>query len=314
MADQPTDTTGVWVTLDELTRLQFQARGFSFLPKQPLHSLLAGRHTSRMRGRGLDFEELRHYLPGDDSRTIDWKVTARTGKTHVRVYTEERDRPALIIVDQRIAMFYGTKVAMKSVVAAQAAALAAWRVVDVGDRVGGVVFNDTDVAEVKPHRSGQTVLRFLHHLVEQNTALRADAPVRSNPSALNAVLEGVARVAKHDYLVVVISDFDGADDRTIRLITRMSQHNDIIVVPVFDPSSQDLPASGRLVVGDGELQIEVDLGKASSLRSVLEYTRGRLDSVLRWREEIGVPVLPLSTAEPVVEQVRRLLGQARAGR
>lgn len=314
MADRPTDTTGVWVTLDELVRLQFQARGFSFLPKQPLHSLLAGRHTSRMRGRGLDFEELRGYLPGDDPRTIDWKVTARTGKPHVRVYTEERDRPALIVVDQRIAMFYGTKVAMKSVIAAQVAALAAWRVVDVGDRVGGVVFNDTDIAEVKPHRSGQAVLQLLHHLVEQNTALRADAPVRSNPSVLNDVLEGVARLAKHDYLIVVVSDFDGADARTSRLFTRMSQHNDIVAVPVFDPSSQDLPASGRLVVGDGELQIELDLGKTSSRRRLLEYARGRLEGVLRWREQIGVPVLPLSTADPVVDQIRRLLGQAAASR
>jgi len=314
MADLPTDTTGVWVTLDELTRLQFQARDFSFLPRQPLHSVLAGRHTSRMRGRGLDFEELRGYLPGDDPRTIDWKVTARTGKPHVRIYTEERDRPALIVVDQRIAMFFGTQVAMKSVVAAQTAALAAWRVVDVGDRVGGAVFNDTDVAEVKPHRSGQTVLQFLHHLVEQNTALRADASVRSNPSALNDVLEGVARVAKHDYLVVIVSDFDGADARTSRLMTRMSQHNDVIAIPVYDPSSQHLPSGGRMVVGDGELQMEVDLGKGSSRRRLLEYTQGRLDSVLRWREEIGVPVLPISTAEPVVDQVLRLLGQASESR
>jgi uncharacterized protein (DUF58 family) len=310
MADHATDTTGVWVTLDELTRLQFQARDFTFLPKQPLHSVLAGRHTSRMRGRGLDFEELRGYLPGDDPRTIDWKVTARTGKPHVRVYTEERDRPALIVVDQRIAMFFGTRVAMKSVVAAQVAALAAWRVVSVGDRVGGVIFNDTRVDQVKPHRSGQTVLQFLHHLVEHNTALKADDPVQPNPEALNDALEGVARVARHDYLIVVISDFDGADDRTTRLVTRMSQHNDVIAVPVYDPSSQDLPTGGRLVVGDGALQIEVDLGKASSRRSVLEYTSGRLDAVLRWREQIGVPVLPLSTAEPVVDQVRMLLGQA----
>ena len=79
---------GVYVTLDELTRLQFLARGFSFLPRQPVHSLLSGRHASRIRGRGLDFEELRGYLPGDDPRTIDWKVTARTGEPHVRVYTE----------------------------------------------------------------------------------------------------------------------------------------------------------------------------------------------------------------------------------
>jgi len=76
------------------------------LPRQPVHSLLSGRHGSRVRGRGLAFEELRQYLPGDDIRTMDWRVTARTGSPFVRVYTEEKDRPALFVVDQRISMFF----------------------------------------------------------------------------------------------------------------------------------------------------------------------------------------------------------------
>jgi len=147
-----TAAPGVYVDLDELIRLQFKARGFSFLPRQPVHSLLSGRHASRVRGRGLNFEELRDYLPGDDPRTIDWKVTARTGTPFVRVYTEERDRPALLVVDQRINMFFGSRVAMKSVVAAQLAALGAWRVFDQGDRVGALVFDDADIAEVRPHQ------------------------------------------------------------------------------------------------------------------------------------------------------------------
>ncbi len=120
-------TSGVYVTLDDLIRLQYRARGFSFLPRQPIHSLLTGKHASRMRGRGLNFEEIRGYLPGDDVRTIDWKVTARTRKPHVRVFTEERDRSAILVVDQRLSMFFGSKVSMKSVTAAVAAALGAWR-------------------------------------------------------------------------------------------------------------------------------------------------------------------------------------------
>ncbi len=306
-------TEGVYVTLDELTRLQYRARGFSFLPRQPVHSLLSGRHTSRMRGRGLDFEELRRYLPGDDPRTIDWKVTARTGKPHVRVYTEERDRPALIVVDQRIGMFYGTRVNLKSVTAAQIAAAGAWRVTGVGDRIGAVVFDDSEIEEVAPHRSGQTVLRILHVLVEKNTALRADSHARSNPAMLNEVLRGVARNVSHDYLIVIVSDFDGADDETTRLVTRMAHHNDVIAIPVYDPSSQELPTTGRLVVSDGEVQIEVDFGKKSSRRRLLDFAEGRLASVMAWQREIGVPVMPISTAEDVMDQMRSLLGRAAAG-
>ena len=111
--------------LSRLVALQFKACGFSFLPRQPVHSLLSGRHGSRIRGRGLNFEEIRAYRPGDDVRTIDWKVTARMRSPHSRVFTEERDRPVLLLVDQRIDMFFGSRLYMKSVTAAEAAALAA---------------------------------------------------------------------------------------------------------------------------------------------------------------------------------------------
>ena len=113
---------GVTTTLDALVRLKHKAQGFTFLPRQPMHSLLAGKHASRLRGRGLNFEEIRNYFPGDDIRAMDWKATQRTGKPHVRVYTEERDRPAFVVVDQRAGMFFGSQRSMKSVTAAELAA------------------------------------------------------------------------------------------------------------------------------------------------------------------------------------------------
>ncbi|HOY58120.1 MAG TPA: DUF58 domain-containing protein, partial [Verrucomicrobiota bacterium] len=120
-------SAAVTVTLEELIRLKAEARGFTFLARQPLTSLLAGRHASRLRGRGLAFEELRPYVPGDDVRSMDWKATARLRAPHVRVYSEERERPMLLVVDQRRPMFFGSRRAMKSVTAAQTAAVAAWR-------------------------------------------------------------------------------------------------------------------------------------------------------------------------------------------
>jgi len=303
-------TEGVYVTLEELVGLQYRARGFSFLPRQPVHSLLSGRHASRMRGRGLDFEELRDYLPGDDPRTIDWKVTARTGKAHVRVFTEERDRPALFVVDQRMSMFFGTRLFMKSVTAAHVAAAGAWRVTGQGDRVGAVVFDDTHAEDVRPHRSKQTVLRILHAIVEKNRALRADAAASPDPGMLNQVIEGVSRTVTHDYLVVIVSDFDGADAETTRMVSRLAQHNDVLAVPVYDPARTQLPDRGRLVVSDGELHVELDVGKASTRRRLMEMADERLASVMAWQRDLGVPVLPLSTGEDVLEQARRLLGHA----
>ena len=125
---QPDLDPRVHASLDHLRSLEGLAKGLRFLPRQPSRSVLNGRHASRLRGRGLNFEEMRDYLPGDDIRAIDWKATARTGKPHVRVFTEERDRPALLVVDQRMSMYFGSSLNMKSVTAAEAAALTAFAV------------------------------------------------------------------------------------------------------------------------------------------------------------------------------------------
>ncbi len=304
------DTSGVYVSLDELIRLRYAAGAFSFLPRQPVHSLLAGRHASKMRGRGLNFEELRGYLPGDDIRTVDWKVTARTGTPYVRVFTEERDRPAVFVVDQRLSMFFGTRRNFKSVTAAQLAAAAAWRVVAAGDRVGAVVFDDQGVDEIRPHRSQRAVLRFLNTLVDKNRALRADADTPPNPAMLNEALHGVRRLVTHDVLVAIISDFDGADDETTQLVTRLARHNDVVAIPVYDPISTEPPPGRRVVVSQGELQIELQFGDRSTRRRVADFADRRLARVTAWERDLKIPVLPVSAERDSVEQLREMLGYA----
>ncbi len=207
-------------------------------------------------------------------------------------------------------MFFGTRKNMKSVTAAELAAAGAWRVFDVGDRVGAVVFDDMGVEEVRPHRSRRTVLRILHLLVEKNRALAADTEIRPDPSMLNRALEGVARAVNHDHLVAIISDFDGADEETTRMVTRLAQHNDVLAVPVHDPSSTEIPSGARLVVGDGELQVELDVGKASTRRRLAEMADRRLASVMAWQDDLGVPVMPVSAGDDALDQVRTLLGRA----
>ncbi len=305
-----TDDTGVYADLDALIRLQYKATGFSFLPRQPIHSILAGRHASRLRGRGLNFEELRRYLPGDDIRAMDWKVTARLQKPHVRVYTEERDRPVLLVVDQRLSMFFGSTRAMKSVTAAEAAALGAWRVFHTGDRVGAIVFDDHDIVEIAPHRSRGRVMQILQAVVEKNHALRADADLKPNAAMLNRAIGRALQVAKHDYLVCFITDFFGDDAESVRLVTLLSAHNDVLTVFIYDPLEAQLPGSGRLVMAEGAAQLEVNTSDASLRRrfhDVFEQRLGRMQELSRQR---SIPVLPIQTGEGVAEQVRKLLGKA----
>ncbi|MEM6696632.1 MAG: DUF58 domain-containing protein, partial [Pseudomonadota bacterium] len=297
----------VSVDLAHLRQLEGRAKALTFLPRQPAKSALNGRHASRVRGRGLNFEELRDYLPSDDVRSIDWKVTARTGKPHVRVFTEERDRPALIVVDQRMSMFFGSKLNMKSVTAAECATLAAYRILDQGDRIGGIIFGDETLAEIRPKRSRAALRQLISALAQANALLRADAPDVA-PMPMNDVLRSVAKIAPRNHLILVFSDFAEIDDTTRRLISGLCQHNDLILGLVSDPYADNLPENVQLVVSDGVLQVAVDTGDKATQSAVKDMAQGRIAEIMDWQRTLGVPILPLTTAEDSLAQMRRIMG------
>jgi uncharacterized protein (DUF58 family) len=299
----------VYTDVSALTRLRHDARGFSFLPRQPIHSLLSGRKLSRLRGRGLDFEELRHYRPGDDIRDMDWRVTNRTGKPHVRVYTEERDRPVVLVVDQRLSMFFGSRNKMKSVIAAELAALSAWRVIEQGDRIGAILFNDDTISQFRPARSSSKVMSLLSQLAKLNQQLRIDPDHQPRPEQLSAALTMTERMVAHDTLIVIISDFDGWNAQSLASIKRMAQHNDLIAGLVFDPLEQDISPATDLVVSDGRYQLQLephkeDLGQRFEASFQSAFSQLQLE--LR---KHGMPVLPINTVDPVFEQLRAQLGR-----
>jgi len=299
---------GVYVQLDDLVRLQHRASGFSFLPRQPVHSILSGRHASKLRGRGLNFEELRNYLPGDDTRNIDWKVTARTRTPYVRVYTEEKDRTVWLLIDQRVGMFFGSKERMKSVVAAEVAAISAWRVLSVGDRVGALIFNDAEISVVPPHRSRERVMQILKQVVEKNHALHVGPDIKPDAGKLNEVLKQAGILARHDCLVCLITDADGLNPETRKHVTRLSEHNDVLTAFIYDPLEKEMPAAGRLRFADGEGQVEAD----TSSRKLRKDFQSEFDKKLEWIQSasrrFSIPVLALQTTSPVTDQIRDALG------
>ncbi len=299
---------GVYVQLDELVRLQHRASGFSFLPKQPIHSILSGRHASKLRGRGLNFEELRNYLPGDDTRHIDWKVTARTHTPYVRVYTEEKDRTVWLLIDQRVGMFFGSQQRMKSVVAAEVAAISAWRVLSGGDRVGALVFSDSDISVVPPHRSHERVMQILKQVVEKNQALSASRDLKPDPGKLNEVLKQASMLARHDCLICLITDGDGLNSETGKYITRLAEHNDVLTAFIYDPLEKDMPAAGRLRFADGEGQLETDTSSKKFRQAFKNKFEQRLEEIQSASRRFSIPVLPLNTTEPVADQLRDVFG------
>lgn len=301
----------VYVPLAELMALEGAAAGLQFSAARRLASVLAGQHGSRLRGRGLDFAELRRYVPGDDLRQLDARASLRLGKAFVRSYTEERDRPVMLAVDQRMDMYFGSVRAFKCAVAARLAALSAWTAYRHGDRVGGVVLADTGLTTLRPLRSRAQVQALLAAVARENAALSARRPARDATGRLNEALAWLAAHAPHDGLICVISDFAGADDETLRRLRQLSAHNDVIAMLVSDPLARALPDRGRVWVSQGEAQVELPLGRASVRTPLADTAARRLDAVAQWLRRAQVPLLPFTTAEAPLAQLRRGLGGGR---
>jgi uncharacterized protein (DUF58 family) len=162
---------GPYTSVRQLTQLRYAAREIDLIAMSKAINPLSGLLSSNFRGRGIDFAEVRVYQPGDDVRTIDWRVTARTQKPHTKLFQEEKERPVFLVVDQSESMFFGSRITFKSVIAAQAAALMAWTALEGGDRVGGLVFSNTGHREVRPRRTKHSVLRLLQEVNQFNQRL-----------------------------------------------------------------------------------------------------------------------------------------------
>ncbi len=299
----------VYASLAQLMALEHRVRGLSFLSRQPLSSILSGSHASRLRGRGLSFDELRHYIPGDDLRHLDWRASLRYGKPFVRTYTEERDRSTLLLVDQRMSMYFGSRRSFKSVVAAELAALSAWIALHAGDRVGGMVFGDRQVEHIRPLRSRARIEALCAAVIRANHRLHAAGPDIDNQDQLDSVLRNCLGAAGHDHLICIISDFAGITPQTLRLLRQLNAHNDVIAMQVYDPIALNLPERGRLTVTQGEVQVEMDVERRQVHRPLGEFLSGRLRDVAELLRRSQVPLMMFSTEEEPLGQLRRELGR-----
>jgi len=290
--------------------MEAMARGFSFQArKQKVKSILGGKHSSKMRGRGLDFEEVRNYVPGDDIRNIDWKVTARTQKTHSKVFSEEKEKPALIVVDQSKSMFFGSVKRTKSVVAAELAALAAFRILKEGDRVGGVVFADEGTDIIYPKRDRKNILRFLDKIVNRNKELQHSAPVDFEPS-LNAVFAKIRNLVTHDFLILIISDFHRYHPQTIKDIAYLSRHNDVILAKVFDPMEREIPRAN--IVASDQSRQSLMPGKQKKNRD--RFQEGFESEFIAFQSKMKkyrIPVFRIDTVTGIEKQLKEILQRPR---
>jgi uncharacterized protein (DUF58 family) len=205
----------------------------------------------------MEFDESRLYQPGDDIRNIDWRVTARTGKTHTKLFREERERPVFLWVDLRAPMFFATRGMFKSVMASYIASLLAWSANHHGDRIGGVIFSETVHHELKPHRGKIGVLRFINKLVE-HPAWDKPYVAQADKDALGRELIRLRRVTRPGSMIFLISDFRYMSESDENQVIRLSKHNDVVLIYICDPLEENLPAGGQYRISDGEKDMAID--------------------------------------------------------
>ena len=208
----------------------------------------------------MEFDEARLYQPGDDIRSIDWRVTARSGKTHTKVFREERERPVFISVDNRLAMHFATRGVFKSVLAAKLAGLLAWAADYHGDRIGGQIFSEHECRELKPQNGTHAVLRFLNALVKPQNPI-------DKVFTLDQVLARLNQHARPGSLVYIISDFRGINDQAETHIAKLSEHCEVVLIFIYDPLESSLPTKGRYRFTDDERDVVIDTSDQQRLLS-----------------------------------------------
>jgi uncharacterized protein (DUF58 family) len=309
LGDVSQPATGAYVALETLIGLRFPASQLQLTRRNRALSALAGPNKANFRGRGIDFEEVRSYQPGDDIRTIDWRVTARTGAAHTKLFREERERPVLVVVDQRGSQFFGSQYCFKSVLAAHLAGLLAWSALANGDRVGGLVFNDSRHREVRPRRSRKTVLTILSQIEAFNRRLPLTT---SDDRSLAGILDTLRRIARPGTSIYLVSDFYGAEDPAVREhLFRLAQHSEITALSCADPLEVTLPPAGRYAITDGQRRSELLTGDRHLRQNYRQEQEERMATLGTDLQRLGIPLLRASTTESPFLLLQRYFGDQR---
>ncbi len=294
---------GIRVSLGELIEMRHRVGEVQLFSTPARRSPLIGLHHSKLRGRGVDFDQVRAYQAGDDVRTIDWRVTARTQEPHTKLFHEERERPVFVVIEQSSRLFFGSQLCLKSVLAAQAAALFGWAALNHNDRIGGLVFSDHEHHEIKPRRSKQSLLQLLNVLVRSNQQLGC-SDGRAPRETFSLALRRAREVLRPGSLVVILCDERALNDTAEQQLSLLARHTDLILLPLNDPLDHALPSAGLLRFVEGEAELELDTQDEHLRNSYRELAEARRSRWQRLAQKLGVPLLPLSTRFELVEQLR----------
>jgi uncharacterized protein (DUF58 family) len=284
--------------LDDLLELRHQAHALGMASHHLVNSSFAGLYASVFRGQGLNFEEVREYHEGDDIRNMDWKVTARTGKPHLKVFREERERSVMLCVDKGPHMDFGTRGTFKSIQAAKAAALLGWAANHLHDRVGGVLFGDPrcDDRYFRATKDRRALWRLLNALTSEPEQCEHERRSGALPDIMRKASQGIGTGG----LVFVIADFNLDPAELKQPLSQLCQHHSAVLVPIDDPVERELPDMGQVLFHDASgALMEVDTSDATARQRYREAWEQRRNRLVQLAHSLGVAVIPVWTNEDV---------------
>lgn len=283
--------------LDDLLELRHQAHTLGLSSHHLVSSSFSGLYASVFRGQGLNFEEVREYCEGDDIRNMDWKVTARTGEPHLKIFREERERSVMMCVDMGPHMEFGTRNTFKSAQAARAAALIGWAANGLHDRVGGMLFGSghEETGYFRPTKDRRALWRLLKALTTP-----AGNTMESSPELLAGILQQAARGIGTGGLVFVIADFNRELEGLSKGLAQLRQHHSVVVVPVDDPVDYELPDMGEVLFRgpDGEL-LSVDTADEAGRQAYRQAWQQRRQALVQTANSTGCALIPVTTMQDV---------------
>ncbi|MCA6059682.1 DUF58 domain-containing protein [Thalassolituus sp. ST750PaO-4] len=284
-------SAGAEILPANLVQLRTLARQLPLHKQKKVLNDLAGSHASAIRGRGLDYAEVREYQAGDDIRAMDWRVTARTGDAHIKVFREEKERPVLLVCDLRAAMRFGSRRALKQVLAADLTALFAWAALEHGDRIGALLFNDELETDLRPKTGRKQVLQLLNELTTMAPSASADPQQR-----MQQICRHLRRIARPGSAIYFISDWTGFDADCEQQLHSVTRHCDLVAVHISDPLEAELPPPGLYSLSDGQQRLSLD---STTSRQREEYQQAfslRMNNLQQQLQRLKVPLIALSTS------------------
>lgn len=296
------------VQLVTLINLAKAAAGLK-LQHPTIKSMQNGGYISHFKGRGMEFDEARLYQPGDDIRRIDWKVTARSGSPHTKIFREERERPVFIAVDYRPTMQFATRGVFKHVQAAKLAALIAWAAEQQGDRIGGQVFSLHQCKELKPQNGKQSVLRFLNMLTEgaADRVLNSDVVATASSGVALTLEQVLTRLIQHTRpgnRIYIISDFRGMNAKAEQHLIRLARHCEVVLVMVYDPLESQLPTKGRYRFTDGERDKIIDGSDSQRLLQYQQRFAEQHRKLQQLAQKMGLALIDCTTQDDPISRLR----------